>query len=149
MPTFIFDHQTCREKTCVLCFKKGKSKITERVKDMIESVALPHYRNYCDSPTLPKVICDTCRNKLVKRQNGKNVTITVPILSKFLEDRIFSGPISVSQFVLVCDLIPNVYIKRGSFTAILWPCYGHFTSRLSQSVTMHHRHRVSYCISHI
>ena len=84
----MLDHQMCRERVCLLCFKKAKTKrvVTERVKDLIEKHALPYYRNYCDLICLPKVICETCRQKLEKKEKGKNVTLTVTKLSKFLEN---------------------------------------------------------------
>ena len=111
------DHQTCREKICLLCFKKAKIKqisdtrstearsgtrgMTERVKDLIERHALPHYRNYGDLISLPKVVCETCRQKLEKKEKGKNVTITAPKLSKFLEyEMLPTGSIRVSQCVV-------------------------------------------------
>ena len=95
MPNKMFDHQTCRGKTCVLCFNKPKRTrvITERVKDLVESMALPSYKQYCDLPSLPKVICDTCLKKLERRQKGAKLALTVPILSKFLGDDTFTGPI--------------------------------------------------------
>ena len=95
MPNTIFDHQTCREKTCVLCFNKPKRKkvISERVKDLIESMALPSYKQYCDLPTLPNVICDACLKKLERGQMGTKVALTVPMLSKVLGDEMLTGPI--------------------------------------------------------
>ena len=72
--------------------------VTERVKDLIEKVALPHYRRYCDLVSLPNVICETCRKKLEKKENGKNITVSVPVLSKFLENEMLpTGIIKVSQ----------------------------------------------------
>ena len=59
--------------------------MTEKVKDLIEELALPHYRQYCDLPALPNVICETCRVKLQKRKSGKQITLTVPKLSKFMD----------------------------------------------------------------
>ena len=84
----MLDHQSCRERTCLLCLKKAKTKraLTDRVKDLIQKYALPIYKNYSELICLPKVICETCRQKLEKRDKGKNVTITVPILSKLLEN---------------------------------------------------------------
>ena len=99
----ILDHQKCRLRTCLLCFKKAKTKrvVTERVKDLIEEVALPYYRRYCDLISLPKVICETCRKKLEKKRNGKNVTITVPILSKFLDNEMLpTGLTRLSQLYI-------------------------------------------------
>ena len=100
---FTLDHQTCREKTCLLCLKKAKTKraMTERVKDLIERHALPHYRNYGDLICLPKVVCETCRQKLEKRERGKKVSITTLKLSKFLEyEMLPTGSIRVSQCVV-------------------------------------------------
>ena len=90
MPTYKFDHKTCREKTCLLCLRKAKTKraVTERVKDLIEAFALPFYRQFCNLSSLPTVICEACRKALENKQKGKNVTITVPILSKFLENEL-------------------------------------------------------------
>ena len=99
MPTYIFDHQTCREKTCLLCLRKavGKGKrvheLTNRVKELIEVFALPHYRQYCDMASLPNVICHACRMKLERKEKGMNVTLTVPEISKFMDFGMPTGPI--------------------------------------------------------
>ena len=100
MPNYKFDHQLCREKVCLLCLKKAKNNqaLTERVKDMIEEVALPFYKHYCDLVSLPKVICETCRTKIRDKKKGKKVTMTVPVLSKFLEsEMLLTGHVGVSQ----------------------------------------------------
>ena len=97
MPNYIYDHQTCLEKTCLLCLKKAKVKtkrvITDTVKDLIEVFALPHYKQYCDMASLPKVICFACRIKLERKQSGKNVTLNVPLLTKFMDFGVPTGPI--------------------------------------------------------
>ena len=106
----ISDHATCRGKVCLLCLKKvtvikkaykqsGTNRvITERVKELIEQLALPHYRHYCDLPSLPNVLCETCRVKLQKKKNGKQITLTVPNLSKFMDFE-YSGTVTDNEVV--------------------------------------------------
>ena len=93
----IYDHQTCLQKICLLCLKKAKEKtkreLTDRVKELIEVLALPHYRQYCDMPSLPQVICEACRRKLERKEKGMNVTLTVPKISKFMDFGLPTGPI--------------------------------------------------------
>ena len=93
---FTLDHQSCRGKTCLLCLQKAKTNrvMTEHVKALIEQMALPHYRHYSDLPSLPNVVCEKCRVKLQKRKSGKEVTLTVPKLSKFMDFE-YTGTVTV------------------------------------------------------
>ena len=66
---------------------------TDRLKDMVEVFALPHYRQYSDMPSLPTVICDACRMKLERKQKGMKVSLTVPTLTKFMDFGLPTGHI--------------------------------------------------------
>ena len=98
MPNSKFDHITCCGKVCLLCLQKPKPKqkkeITERVKHLIESNALPKYSQYCDLPSFPKVICGKCLKRIEGRSKGTKTTVTVPRISKFIQNHMPTGECS-------------------------------------------------------
>ena len=112
MPNSKFSHESNRERVCLLCLHKAipktntpKTRLTNVINDklqlLIEQFALPSYGKYCDFPSLPKVICETCRSKLRKRENGKEQSITVPKLEKFLDFEMSEAALSRTD----CDCI--------------------------------------------
>ena len=109
MPSIKFDHQACRERVCLLCLKKAskvQSFINDTWKELIERTALPSFRQYCEFPSLPVVICSTCRVRLRRREEkGDEIAITVPKLSKFLDFEVSEEALSKTDCTcIVCQV---------------------------------------------
>lgn len=127
MPNYKLDHQACRERVCLLCLKKASKRqtfINDKWKELIERFALPSYGQYCDFPSLPVVICDTCRTRMRRREEiGKKIALTVPKLSKFLDFEVSEEALAKTDCTcIVCQVghaRMNQRVDISGYTEIL------------------------------
>jgi len=96
-------HIECREKVCLVCFRKGNFKITENLLDKIHEHILTDYD--LNDIRLPCGLCTTCRRTLtaLSRENTSRQLSTLNKLERHLQEQVRRSP---RRFEKLADSCP-------------------------------------------
>ena len=69
------DHMRCRTKVCVICYRKGERRISDRELRWIQSNLIEGYNK--EDVDFPIAMCGGCHYLLSKRMSGDEVALPV------------------------------------------------------------------------
>ena len=74
------DHDRCRKRVCVLCFKKGNRPISESELNFIQSNIIERYD--VTNLNFPCVLCDAC-HILISKTSSNEVNVKLPEVESY------------------------------------------------------------------